>query len=135
MQMMPDTAQFVADELDFHLSGLEKLPREEIEERLQIKDEKTLSDPFINTALGISYLAWLRDHYQGSPFRMLAAYFVGPARMDELLTRKSFKPVQTQEYFNAVRQRVPRFSKVLRRARMPMECLVDLQKEGCYLEL
>ena len=135
MQMMPETAQFISDDLDFRLSGLEKWPREKVEELLQVKDERALLDPFVNTALGISYLAWLRDHYDGSPFRLLAAYYVGPVRMDELLSRKSFKPVRIQVYYDSVRLRVPRIRKALHRANSSLECLVDLKKKGCYFEI
>ncbi len=130
MQLMPETARFIIGELDFHLSGLEKWSLEKIENDLE--NDKLIVDPFINTALGISYLAWLRDHYDGSPFHLLAAYNVGPARMDALLSRKHFTPVKTQEYFNAIHKRVPRFRKALHRSLSPIECLVDLRKKGCY---
>ena len=133
MQMMPETARFVVDELDFHLTGLEKWSQERIDGDLE--NEKILTDPYVNTALGVSYLAWLRDRYQGSPFHLLAAYYVGPARMDELLARKYFKPVQTQKYFNSVHQRVPWFRNALRSSNSPLECLVDLRKKGCYQDL
>lgn len=135
MQMMPQTAQFVVDELDFHLSGFEKWTQEKIEEQLLAENESVLTDPFVNTALGIAYLAWLRDHYRGSPFKTLAAYYVGPARMDTLLARKYFKPVLTKEYYEAVEKRVPRFRTALNRAPISLECLVDLRKKGCYLEI
>jgi hypothetical protein len=133
MQIMPETARFIVDELDFHLSGLERWSPEKIDAELE--NEMIFTDPFVNTALGISYLAWLRDRYQGSPFHLLAAYYVGPARMDELLARKYFKPVQTQKYFNSVHQRVPRFRTALRNSAKPLECLVDLRRQGCYQEI
>ncbi len=78
-----------------------------------------LQDPFFNLQIGIHYLAWLRDHYKGlSPYYLVAAYNVGPARMDELLVRKDFKPTGTKKYFEAIRKGVPEFRFYRRKARL-----------------
>jgi hypothetical protein len=50
-------------------------------------------------------LARLRDKYEGlSPYYLVAAYNVGPGRMDELISQKFFKPVSTKRYYEAIRQ-------------------------------
>ena len=105
MQIMPATARFVIEDLGFNFSGHEifearNLTRESL-------SSSVLMEPFVNIAIGISYLAWLRDHYHGFPAYILAAYNVGPAKMDELLSRKSFRPTLTKTYFQAIRRRVP----------------------------
>ncbi len=62
-----------------------------------------LLNPFLNVRVGIAYLAYLRDRYQGfSPYYLLAAYNLGPAKLDELRLKKSFKPVKTKRYFETV---------------------------------
>jgi soluble lytic murein transglycosylase-like protein len=66
-------------------------------------------DPYVNTAIGVAYLAWLRDYYKGSPYRLLAAYNVGPGRMNELLSQRSFQPTETKKYFLSIRRGVPVF--------------------------
>ncbi|MGZ3696730.1 MAG: lytic transglycosylase domain-containing protein, partial [Bdellovibrionota bacterium] len=97
MQLMPGTAQFIAQELGIEVSQ-------------QGITERALLDPFFNITLGVAYLAWLRDHYAGSaPYYLVAAYNIGPARLDELLSRKSFKPVGTKKYFQAIRRGIPEF--------------------------
>jgi hypothetical protein len=106
MQLMLPTANFVIQNLGFHFSGYENFKGFGLRKRTLTN--RMLMDPFVNTALGIAYLAWLRDHYQGySPYYVLAAYNVGPARMDELLARKSFRPKETLNYFRLIRRGVP----------------------------
>jgi soluble lytic murein transglycosylase-like protein len=96
MQVMPATAVVTARELGVALDA-----------RVAAR---FLTDPFTNLTFGVSYLSWLRDHYRGrSAYFLVAAYNVGPARMDELLLRKSFTPVVTKRYFNAIRRGVPGF--------------------------
>jgi hypothetical protein len=94
MQLMPGTGQKMVEDLGLHYPNV----------------GRALLDPFVNLTLGVAYLAWLRDHYRGlPPYYLVAAYNVGPARMDELLSRKSFKPVNTKKYFEAIRRQVPGF--------------------------
>ncbi len=108
MQVMISTANDVIREEGLPFSGNEPFKGYSlIEGHL---NPAQLADPFVNTAIGIAYLARLRDYYKGfSPYYVLAAYNVGPTRMDELLDRKSFKPVETKKYFLAIRRRVPEF--------------------------
>jgi soluble lytic murein transglycosylase-like protein len=97
MQVMPATARHIIDEWDLPVPH-------------QVSMKQALGDPFFNMTVGIAYLASLRDHYQGrSPYYLIAAYNVGPARMDELLTHKDFHPVQTMKYYDSIRRGVPDF--------------------------
>lgn len=97
MQVMPGTARHIIDEWDLPVSR-------------HVDMKRALTDPFFNLTVGIAYLANLRDHYLGrSPYYLLAAYNMGPARMDELLARGSFKPSQTLRYYESIRRGVPDF--------------------------
>jgi soluble lytic murein transglycosylase-like protein len=107
MQVMVPTADYVIHTHGVRFSGYENFKGNSIRKG-KITVAK-LMDPFVNTALGISYLAMLRDHYKGSSSYVLAAYNVGPGRLDELLAQKSFRPVETKKYFLAIRNKVPRF--------------------------
>lgn len=92
MQLMPGTAKYMAQKLKMPYSG-----------------EQALFDPFTNLTLGVNYLSLLRDKYKGkSPYFHIAAYNIGPGRLDYLLTRKSgFKPRETKVYFEKIRAGVP----------------------------
>ena len=109
MQLTPSTAYFIVHTLvpraGFHGFEIEKFGESAIED-FHLSAE-LLKNPFINTTLGITYLSWLRDHYNGVTQYFIAAYYVGPSRMDELLSRKSFQPCQTKDYFQAVRKKIP----------------------------
>jgi soluble lytic murein transglycosylase-like protein len=98
MQLMPATAQHMVDEWDLPgPKGTSTMAR-------------ALTDPFFNITMGVAYLSTLRDHYQGrSPYFLLAAYNVGPARMDELLARRMFRPDKTVKYYDAIRKGVTGF--------------------------
>jgi soluble lytic murein transglycosylase-like protein len=105
MQVMSPTAQFVIQDVGFHFSGHENFSGLSL--RQKVLTPQILMEPFINTAIGIAYLAWLRDYYRGySPYHILAAYNVGPGRMNELLAQKSFSPVETKKYFLNIRRGV-----------------------------
>ena len=90
MQLLPDTAALVARQYTIPYHG-----------------DRALVDPFTNITIGITYLAALRDHYAGFPPHFLAAYNVGPAKMDEFLIQKDFKPVQTKQYYELIRRHIP----------------------------
>lgn len=85
MQLMPQTAR---------LLSLRHLKR-----GLKID----LKDPFLNLTLGIVYLSELKKRYTGlSPYYPLAAYNMGPHRLDVLRARPGFKPDQTLKYFQDI---------------------------------
>jgi soluble lytic murein transglycosylase-like protein len=98
MQVMPATAQVMIDDWD--------LPAP----RNGTSVERALTDPFFNLTMGVAYLSTLRERYLGrSPYFLLAAYNVGPSRMDELLAKKEFRPNQTVKYYDAIRKGIPGF--------------------------
>ena len=93
MQLMPATAEVIATR-----------------DHIQYSGARALFDPFTNLNLGVAYLAMLRDKYRGrssSAYYVMAAYNMGPARMDSLLLKKSFKPTQTKKYFETIERGVP----------------------------
>lgn len=62
-----------------------------------------LKDPFLNLALGTVYLRELKERYTGlSPYYHLAAYNMGPHRLDTLRARPGFKPEKSLKYFQDV---------------------------------
>lgn len=106
MQLMLPTAQFVVQNLGYRFSGYENFHGKSLRKR--ILTSRMLMDPYVNIAIGLAYLASLRDHYRDlSPYHVFAAYNIGPARMDELLTQKSFQPTETGKYFLSIRKRIP----------------------------
>lgn len=113
MQIMPATAVVVASKLNPELAsqtGLTRLRLRRGEKNLQQAAKRVLTNPYANLSLGVAYLAWLRDKYEGlTSYYLVAAYNVGPARMDVLRARKHFKPVATKLYFEAIRRGVPNF--------------------------
>lgn len=113
MQVMPATAVAIALKLRPELGpkiGLVPGALRPGELNLKAAAERVLTDPYANLSLGVAYLAWLRDKYKGlSSYYLVAAYNVGPGRMDELRARKAFKPVTTKRYFEAIRRGVPSF--------------------------
>jgi membrane-bound lytic murein transglycosylase MltF len=98
MQVQPETAlAVVARQQD-----AVPIPREQF---LGQRVVHALLDPFHNLSIALAYLAYLRDRYaERSSYVTLAAYNLGPTRMDELLSRPTFKPDKTKRYFDAVRR-------------------------------
>lgn len=114
MQLMPSTAKILGQTLKDTSSKNPNYSRLSRVSRLDWKAQERpglvtiLKDPFVNIELGIAYLAWLRDRYHGlPPFYLVAAYNVGPAKIDQLLSHKSFKPVNTKRYYEAIRKNIP----------------------------
>ena len=64
MQIMPETAVWIAGQLDM--------------ENFQVED---LRDIETNLTMGIWYLNWLKDYFQGDLPEVLAAYNAGPSRV------------------------------------------------------
>jgi hypothetical protein len=91
MQVMPGTARMVAQKEKSLRALVAKNPK------------KALRDPFTNLTLGVKYLKYLRDRYAGlSPYFHLAAYNMGPYRLDQLRARPDFKPTQTLKYYENI---------------------------------
>jgi membrane-bound lytic murein transglycosylase C len=115
MQLMPATASVVVRDM---APPLDKKTWENIhrdrgtasENRFVALSRQVLVDPFVNLTLGVAYLASLREHYRKfHPYYVLAAYNMGPARIDELMSKKTFKPDKTRKYFEAIRQGTSQF--------------------------
>ncbi|MFL5813028.1 MAG: lytic transglycosylase domain-containing protein [Bdellovibrionia bacterium] len=113
MQLMPATATVVVRDMN---PPLDKKTLESIkktatpENRFVAMSRQLLVDPVVNLTLGVAYLASLREHYRElHPYYVLAAYNMGPARIDELMSKKTFKPDKTKKYFEAIRQGTSQF--------------------------
>ncbi len=70
LQVQPRTGAAVAEQLGIRWSGA-----------------STLRDPVLNVRIGIAYLAELHERFGRTTRLTLAAYNVGPARVDEMLAR------------------------------------------------
>lgn len=73
MQLMPDTATWVAKESGIPYSGIEDL-----------------SNPQTNIKLGTWYLSYLSKQFNGNWVTAVAAYNAGPNRVNRWLTAKSW---------------------------------------------
>lgn len=110
MQLMPATARVIVRTQMVAKNYLGMASLKNIRRMSEEALVKSLMDPMTNMALGVAYLAYLRDRYVGfHPFYLIAAYNVGPAKMDELISRKTFKPVSTKKYFEAIRRSMTTF--------------------------
>ena len=99
MQLMRPTADFVLRKLSIQSTGYETFSTTHLLKKSLTSE--MLTDPFLNISIGMKYLSWLREAYKsrGSSYDMLAAYNLGPAKMNQLLENKYFKPVETKKYF------------------------------------
>lgn len=75
---------------------------------------KKLLDPFENVSVGVAYLSYLRTYLRGryqelNPYYLVAAYNLGPAKLDSLLAKKSFRPLKTRAYFETIARGVFEF--------------------------
>lgn len=82
MQLMPDTAQWVAQSLN-----------------LTVRTDE-LFNPELNLKLGVHYLAYLRDKFNGDMKKALQAYNRGPAKVDIEISRGGLADVG---YYQKVR--------------------------------
>lgn len=90
MQLMPATAQNIAHR---HAPLRQALNQVDLD----------LRDPFLNLTLGITYLRDLKERYSGlSPYLHLAAYNMGPHRLDVLRARPGFTPDKSLKYFQDI---------------------------------
>jgi soluble lytic murein transglycosylase-like protein len=119
MQLMPATAGVVFRDLVLPLTDVQLASLKHVRNPLWIVPQKILMDPFTNLTLGVAYLAFLREHYRGlNPYYLISAYNMGPAKLDELLSKKTFKPVKTKSYFEAIRRAVFDFRSMTRLEKM-----------------
>jgi hypothetical protein len=93
IQLMPATAKAISLEAGVAYKGLD-----------------TLYNPMTNLTLGIHYLSLLREKYseasrQQSNYLMLAAYNLGPTKLDQLRKAPGFKPSQTLVYYQKINDR------------------------------
>ena len=96
MQIQPETARFA-----IRFLGLQKI-------KVGNTIDAALKNPFINLRLGIAYLGFLRDRYQGDVEKILAAYNAGPAVVDRLIKRNSiFEPIKTRPFIVRVLGKMP----------------------------
>jgi hypothetical protein len=114
MQITPLTAFFIIKNILFREKFDKKERKKNLAHFSKIYPDSNaasftelLKNPFMNTTLGIVYLSWLRDHYQGITPYVLAAYNIGPTKMDRFLLKKAFQPIHTRNYFLSVRRKIP----------------------------
>lgn len=93
MQLMPSTAEAVAKKNGIRYTG-----------------PKSLLDPFTNISVGVAYLYQLRERFKNvSPYYHVAAYNMGPSKLNELMLRKGFAPTKTKAYYLNILTQVPLF--------------------------
>jgi len=73
MQLMPDTAEWIAGKMDIDDFTSEMLEDEEV-----------------NISMGCWYLAYLIKRFDGNTVHALAAYNAGPGKVDEWLENDSY---------------------------------------------
>jgi hypothetical protein len=86
MQLMPRTARYVADRWDVD----------------SYESDATLFEPETNMRLGVTYLAYLRDRYQGRLPMVLAAYNFGPGVIDRMVAQKRTYSQKTKNYVQKI---------------------------------
>ncbi len=72
MQIRPETAEWISKK-----------------ENIKWKGNKSLFDPVQNVKIGIAYIAFLRDHFEGRADKYLSAYNVGPNKLKKLVGNDS----------------------------------------------
>lgn len=72
MQIRPETAEWIAKK-----------------ENMKWKGKKSLFDPIQNVKIGVAYMAFLRDHFEGSAGKYLSAYNVGPGKLKKIIGNDS----------------------------------------------
>jgi soluble lytic murein transglycosylase len=83
MQVKPDTAAWIAKKYHLTWSG-----------------EKTLENPVANIRIGMAYMAYLRNHFDGVSNKYVSAYNMGPRNVKKLFAHK----VRPKEYSLRVMQ-------------------------------
>lgn len=95
MQIMPETGQWIAERYGMNWEGPVMLLDEEV-----------------NTTMGVRYLAYLRDKYDGDLRKMLSAYNRGPAKVDEEVAEGRDGQL---EYYYKVKEYLPKLASVPRK--------------------
>lgn len=85
MQILPSTAQYIADRIDYE--GYRKA--------------SDLRNPFINLSLGVAYLSYLRGRFPASQ-QFLAAYNMGPTAVGRMVHRRAFKLGALEGYVTGI---------------------------------
>ncbi|MCC6932901.1 MAG: lytic transglycosylase domain-containing protein [Deltaproteobacteria bacterium] len=93
MQLMPGTAKEVAENM--------------VNGRIIPK----LTDPKTNISLGIDYIKFLENRYNGNRYLALAAYNWGPGNVDGAVKRRQNIPSSVQKYANTILERSERWQK------------------------
>lgn len=86
LQLMPRTARYVADRWEVDSYG----------------GDASLFEPETNLRLGVTYLAYLRDRYQGRLPMVLAAYNFGPGVVDRMVQQKRTYSQKTKTYVQKI---------------------------------
>lgn len=68
MQIRPETAEWIAKKSDIKWKG-----------------KASLQDPVSNIKIGVSYMAFLKNHFEGSASRYLTAYNMGPNKLKKMI--------------------------------------------------
>lgn len=85
MQIMPVTADYIADRFDISV----------------YRGVNDLFDPLVNVTLGVAYLSWLRDRYVVST-KYFSAYNMGPAKFNRMVKNKSPNLASVSAYVKKV---------------------------------
>lgn len=93
MQLIPDTAQFVA----------------KLEGKMWLGSWR-LHDPAYNLQLGIAYLKYLEDYFNGNRKYALIAYNWGPANLQDALKNRKPIPSSTIKYASNILERHSRWA-------------------------
>lgn len=85
MQLMPDTARFIANSIVEHLGV-----------------DGNLNDPEYNIKIGIAYLKRLEEQFDGNKMHTLIAYNWGPGNLSQALDQNSRIPSSTVQYASKI---------------------------------
>jgi soluble lytic murein transglycosylase-like protein len=118
MQLQPETARWIHEQADevSHLrhSQLKSSP-------LPDSEQLDLHNPLINLRIGIAYLGWLKREFQEVPAHYLAAYNMGPNRVQRLIRSMDAGDVKTgsvewsSPYYKRVKRRQEKYRAELSR--------------------
>jgi soluble lytic murein transglycosylase len=70
MQVKPDTAKWIAQK-----------------ENIPFKGKASLKNPVVNIRIGVAYMSYLRNKFEGSAYRYVAAYNMGPGNVKRMISQ------------------------------------------------